>query len=527
MSNGSAERLSYSADVCLDTRPDAYASEKREPTIEESDGCSTEERKSEMASNAMDATRALFASSVSVLPTYSQDYALSVAVSEDGGWSTVVGTINGPPSLSGVTSDHASHSGGRDGFVATYSESGSLLWFVTLGTDGLEEATDVAIDADGSIFVSGYGPSNTFFNSIGGAISPTVVSSADVDGFIAKYDKYGVHQWTKWFGGDGQCAALSLTTSGDHVCGIFAYNSDAASPGPPSSVLNNGTINYAVLSLKRGNGVQTDIFTMGSPYSDFTPTPTSETRNKKAAIEAYKGKLFITAPFTGAISVYDASGNVTAELPYTAGYREALTVMSADLDGQVDWFSNFTFPTEGALGIALTANCGGVFVGGSFHAKATSSLLPGLIVTTPIETHPPIDLGEHDSPMIFKFDAATGEKIWHNYGIGGGSSPHSNVIHDIKADGRGRVFAIGTILGTLETEFASGTVSITAEDAHDIMMVALDANTGIFEAAEVFGGSQADRGYGLAIRNENEVIMVGVLQLIAMTIFFTSHWYTD
>ena len=80
----------------------------------------------------------------------------------------------------------------EDAFLAKYDSSGNQIWLKQFGNEDYDEAYDVATDASGNIYVTGYTdeefPGNT--------------SVGSDDAFLAKYDSNGNQVWVRQFGTD-------------------------------------------------------------------------------------------------------------------------------------------------------------------------------------------------------------------------------------------------------------------------------------------------------------------------------------
>ncbi|MCK4707476.1 MAG: hypothetical protein KAU21_02580, partial [Gammaproteobacteria bacterium] len=59
------------------------------------------------------------------------------------------------------------HNGSYDAFIAKYNSTGILQWTVQQGTSGLESVHDIAVDADGNSYTTGYGILLSRYNSSG------------------------------------------------------------------------------------------------------------------------------------------------------------------------------------------------------------------------------------------------------------------------------------------------------------------------------------------------------------------------
>lgn len=108
---------------------------------------------------------------------------------------------------------------GSDVFLAKYNASGTHLWSRNFSGTSSNYAWSVDITADGSLLLAGefWGTAN-----FGGS---DLTSTGYTDGFIARYDAAGDHQWSRGFGGPlGSDAALGIVADSAGravVAGIF------------------------------------------------------------------------------------------------------------------------------------------------------------------------------------------------------------------------------------------------------------------------------------------------------------------
>lgn len=99
---------------------------------------------------------------------------------------------------------------GYDGFVAKLSPAGTWQWAVSTGSTGSETVQDIALDASGNIYLTGY-----FLGVTGGVGSlslPNTSTSAlgDPDVFVAMLNPAGVWQWAAGAGGPDRDEGLRL-----------------------------------------------------------------------------------------------------------------------------------------------------------------------------------------------------------------------------------------------------------------------------------------------------------------------------
>lgn len=104
----------------------------------------------------------------------------------------IVGTFSGTASF-GETSKASL--GSTDIFVAKYSSSGTFQWVQTAGSASIDNATSIAVDDSGNVYIGGNFPTSITF----GTTTKTAVGSYDV--FLTKYDTSGNLQWVQTVGG--------------------------------------------------------------------------------------------------------------------------------------------------------------------------------------------------------------------------------------------------------------------------------------------------------------------------------------
>jgi hypothetical protein len=109
--------------------------------------------------------------------------------------------------------------GGYSIFFAKYSNSGNYLWAKNFGSAGIgtiQEANAIALDKQGSIFLTGYFTGTTNLNPAG---VHNITSNGTQDIFIAKYDSSGIFQW-----GGGMGSTSAYNELGKSLCTDLSGN---------------------------------------------------------------------------------------------------------------------------------------------------------------------------------------------------------------------------------------------------------------------------------------------------------------
>jgi len=182
------------------------------------------------------------------------DYATSVAVDRSGNVFVVGYTFSSsgfplanPPG--GGAYYQNTNNGGSDAFIAKFLGSNlSLVWSTYFGGSGREEATSVAVDGSGNVFVVGYTSSSGFplANPGGGAYFDNTHNGGYADAFIAKFSGSNLSLlWSTYYGGisdDYSRGDRSIVAdAGSIAVGAMTYTTGGSFPvGNHSSPCSGG-----------------------------------------------------------------------------------------------------------------------------------------------------------------------------------------------------------------------------------------------------------------------------------------------
>lgn len=117
--------------------------------------------------------------------------------------------------------------GMQDIFVLKLTADGDFAWARSMGGTGYEEAKAVGVDADGSVYVSGYFLEPCDFDP--GEDSFILESDEGQAAFVAKLNSEGAFQWARAIGVEDQTLALGMAVNdfGDSfITGMFSGTID-------------------------------------------------------------------------------------------------------------------------------------------------------------------------------------------------------------------------------------------------------------------------------------------------------------
>ncbi|MBS1495182.1 MAG: T9SS type A sorting domain-containing protein [Bacteroidetes bacterium] len=154
-------------------------------------------------------------------------------------------------------SNNLTSTGQYDIFVSKFDVNGNNIWVKSAGGANYDFANATVVDAQGSVFVSGYCMETATFGNT------NVVSSGQGDAYIAKYNSNGDFQWVKIGGGSGQDVGNCLRT--DNAGNIFltGFFSNSAVFGS-INMTGYGSADYMLIKMGDLVGIHSPRETLSS-----------------------------------------------------------------------------------------------------------------------------------------------------------------------------------------------------------------------------------------------------------------------
>jgi hypothetical protein len=339
--------------------------------------------------------------------------------------------------------------GDNDVFLAKYNAEGLLQWVRTAGSSAGDFATDVSIDANGNVFITGY-----YFGAInfGGNV---LTNSGSSDVFVVKYDSSGNVVWAKKAGGSSLDISNSVDTdaSGNVYLGgsfsgsctfLGASNIILNSVGNDDGFLAKLDISGNILWAKSIQGTASqklndvlisnnDLFVLGT-FENVTDFGNSNSLNSGA----------------GNVDIFVAKYNLSGDCQVATGFGGAGTDEASRL--AKDNNSNIWA-------------CGSIFGNATIGSFALTSA------------------GNYDA-FLAKFNS--GLSILAAKLLGGSSNDKAN---DVGSDSEGNIFVVGEFAGAL----SNGSKSISANGGSDVF-ISKFTNAGFPTSLQNFGGPDFDSG---------------------------------
>lgn len=410
-----------------------------------------------------------------------EEIGFSIAVAEDGSFYVTGLTYSNDFPIKNAYND--TYSGNRDGFVAKFDANGSLLWGTFFGGNAEEEeGKSIAVTSDGSCYVIGSTESSNFPTK--NAYQSTYGGNGYPDAFVAKFALNGSLLWSTYLGGSNRDEGLSLavTENGNcYVTGITrshdfptynAYDStyydNSYNDVFITKFSTNGTLLWSTYLGASGwdDGLGIAVATDESCFvSGATNSPDFPTEN--AYNSTYEGYGFSDA----FVAKFKANGSL---------------LWSTYLGGN-------SYDHAGSITVTSDGDC----------LIAGSTLSQNFPTKNAFDSNPN---GDFDA-FVAKF-STTGSLMWSSY-IGG---ENTDFAGEIAATSNGDCYIAGYTTSTnfpiknaYDSTYNGGQEYYNEGDVY----VSKFTTSGLLEWSTYLGGSQEDRGYGIAVTANGSCYVTG------------------
>ena len=360
-------------------------------------------------------------------------------VAVDGsGNSYVYGNFGGTLTLGAFS---LSNAGGADLYVAKYDPAGTCLWARSFGGVGAEFAQDLAVDATGNVFVTGYFEDDVAFGTTTLSAGPAITMRGAL--FVGKLNTAGTWQWATKFGVDNRMARA--TTVGV----ALAPNGDVLLGGTFNDLVYRSTFPFSFGStVLVANGNYADVFA-----ARLDPTGTTWRWAIRAGGPQPDGATAIATDAAGnayLTGFFDGPADFGGQSLASAGGNGDVFVAKLDPAGQWAWASGgggnsidagTSISTDAAGNCAIVGRIAGSYGATVTFGSTTLVLNPGVASSAP-------------DVLVAKLNSS-GQWQWAARAGGRGEDAGTGVA----LDAQGRVFAVGTV--SVGADFGSTTINNT------------------------------------------------------------------
>lgn len=409
----------------------------------------------------------------------------------------VAGAFSGAANFSGASLVSVA---ALDAFVVKYDSNGNRLWARRAGTSlppagggsYNDEATAIASDPDGNVFISGYFNNQATFGT--NVLTAALTNQPDI--FLAKYDAGGNVLWAQAAGGVLPDAGSALVTDPGGNAYLAGSFSGTARFGPASASSLGGTDMFVamydatgrLIKVRRGGSVGDDAglavaldgrgdAVVGGSYA--APAAFGGfTLNNSGSKDAFVTKVAFFDPDTAPVITSQPAGVST-----TLGSNVVLQVgVSSGTALQCQWFfQGGAIPGATNLSLSLANLQYDRFGDYSVVLSNAFGLVTSVTARVTIEVTP--------------------ELLW---ALRFGSSGEDQALA-MAVDSATNIVVAGTFSGTV----GFGAWGLVSSGGTDIFLVKFNAAGGVVWARRA-GGTGTDSPLGLALGDDGDVFLTGL-----------------
>jgi hypothetical protein len=380
-----------------------------------------------------------------------------------------------------VGTSNLTSAGGLDVFVTKQNSQGELLWAVRAGGTQDIQATSIAVDATGNVYVTGYFSGTADFDPRPTDVLNLTAVAGDV--FVWKLSPAGAVVWAKRAGGSGfdSGSSLAIDSAGDvYVTGQFIGTAEFNDGGISSTLISDGAAADVFVWKMTSAGVIQVIVRLGGTGTD---------RSGDIGFDS-AGSLYVTGDFQGTAD-FDPSAGTSANLT-AVGSHDVFVVKLRNF--VVQWAKRAggsSFDNGTSIDFDSSGN---VYVTGNFQGPAdfTSNGNPVTLTSA-----------GQDEVFVWKLDSA-GAGVWaKSAGSSGGDVGRSVVV-----DSSGNVYVTGAFRGTADFDPDGSSANLTAVGSIDVFVWKLSTAGALVWARQARASGFSD-GTSIDVDSSGNVYVAG------------------
>jgi len=360
----------------------------------------------------------------------------------------------------------------------------TYLWGKGIGTTGVDEGTQIVVDASGNVYTTGFFIGTADFDPGAGTFNMTSNTTTWYDVFVTKFDASGNFVWAKRIGGSLNDLPTGLVLDNANNLIISGYFNGTVDFDPNAGTTNltaAGNEDCFIWKLSdQGNLVWAKR--LGGAQND---------RTYDVAVDA-SDNVYATGVMNVSGDFDPGAGTVTL----TAVGGQDCYVIKLNAIGDLTWVKQIG-GTGNEVGIDVEVDqSNNTIVSGYF--TATPDFDPGAGTAT-------ITSAGSNDIFIEKLDASGNFVFVKSIGGTSDDQPTST-----KIDGNNNIVAVGFFAGTIDADPGAGVTTFTSTGSNDGVLVQLN-NSGNLNWAYQLGSSAGESYTDVDIDAANDIYAVGIL----------------
>jgi len=381
------------------------------------------------------------------------------------------------------TDEHTSN-GSADIYITKLNADGSYEWTATFGSEGWDRGIDLATDAAGNVYATGYFKGAVDFDP--SEAEDIHVSQGSNDVFVIKLSGDGAYGWTRTFGSEQQDDGYGITTDSSGaiiVAGIFSGAVDFdISDGGADIHTSNGAQDVFVTKWNADGGYDWTA-TWGGDSADYVEDVAVDSFNNIVAT----GYFLNTVDFDPGTGVDEQTGN--------GSYDVFVTRLGSD--GGYQWTKTFGGAQWDQSGNLSVDSAGNIFVTGTFAKTVDFDPSAG--------TDKHTAAGETDI-FVVRLNADGGYGWARTFG-----GEYFDFGQSVAVSSMGGVLVTGYFWGAVDFDVSENVDEQVSNGAFDIFVTKLNSDGG-YVWTTTFGSGDYDYGNGIAVDFANNILFTGFFQ---------------
>jgi gliding motility-associated-like protein len=360
-------------------------------------------------------------------------------------------------------------SGVTDVFISKTNPQGDYVWAIKAGGAGSDRSLAICADASGNSYVTGFYYGTANFGS------QTITSTGVQDIFIAKYDSNGALVWVRSAGGSGSDIGNGIAVDASGNVAVTGEFAGSASFGGQTLASMNGSVDIFTTRLD-ANGNFLWARKGSAPGID---------RGIDLGFDG-AGNIYVTGQF---------SDTITFDNTHTNNLNNAIFVVKYSATGAEQWFRKIGAGSMNVVsGIAVDAASGSAYLTGDFTGNVIFFGTPNTSLNDPYVNR--IFLAKYNSSGTLQWAEADG-------------SDSELTSRNLTLDASGNPYVVGTFkcrLNAYADQYGQGTFNSVGY--WDVFVSKFNPS-GAWQWSRSFGGRQDDLGAGIAVNASGQAHVAG------------------